>query len=155
MTVRSPYLNRWLQKMRVPRLIFSWYLRIMAAVFLGLLGRTLFLQASWGARRIIEGTILFTLIICFGIASWVARRECDSAQVKGRFWTTLASLVSLCLSLGIPLLISYEAGWGFWYLQIVFGVPTVFGLVGLIAFLTPGGTTARYTGRMIDSLRVK
>ena len=149
------YCERWLTQMRVPRLIFSWYLRIVAALFLGLLGRVLFLEAFQLSRRVLEGIVLVTLMIIFGIAGWVARRESESAKVKGRFWTILASLLSLCLSLGIPLLISLEAGWGFWYLQIAFGLPTLIGIVGLIAFLTPGGTVTRFTDRMIDSLSVK
>ena len=44
------HFNSWLQKMRMPRVIFSWYLGIMAAVFLGLLGRTLFLEVFQGPR---------------------------------------------------------------------------------------------------------
>ncbi|HEY2472891.1 MAG TPA: hypothetical protein VGI45_34235 [Terracidiphilus sp.] len=136
--------------MRVPRLIFSWYLRIVAAVFLGLLGRDLFLEASKVSRRVLEGLVLVALMIIFGIASWVARRECESARVKGRFWTILASLLSLCLSIGIPFLISLEAGWGFWYLQIVFGLPTLIGVAGLIAFSSPDSDVAMFTDRLLN-----
>jgi hypothetical protein len=147
--------ERWLQRMRIPRLIFSWYLGVMAAVFLGLLTRIVFPPEPQTRPMILRGMALFALTAIFGIAAWVARKGIDSAEVKGRFWTTLAGLLSLSLSIGIPLIIRLEAGWGFWYLQIAFGLPTVLGLVGLMAFLTPGGPAAMRIEKMIASLRVK
>src|SRR5512147_1089586 len=58
------------------------------------------------------GWICLILAIVFGVASWNAFKDRYSAGTRHRAWMIAASLMSLMISIGVPVLYYFAQGWG-------------------------------------------
>ncbi len=132
--------------MRIIRFLFFGYFAFLSMIFLAVpFGEIQYAMHGQNAsgphlNPLVQYVIPIVLATIFGVASWTALRESASLRVSGRWrkWTIAASLLSLSLSIGIPLLYYHWQGAGaFWYLQRVFAVPTAIGATGLIVFSRP------------------
>ena len=75
---------------------------------------------------LIPGTI-------FAMASYVAWRERRSERVRGKGWTTMASLLNVLMPV-VPLLGDFLRVGRSWKTTLILGIPVVFGIIGLLAF---------------------
>lgn len=126
--------------MRRLKLFFWWYFLILATIFLTIpLADIWFGTRNLGAKNAhispIVDLVSFVLGIIFIIASWIAWRDKASERARGWKWMMLASLLSVLISIGSPLLYSYARGAGaFWQAERIFGIPTAIGIIGLVVF---------------------
>lgn len=137
------------RNMRLTRLVFRvfycWYFALLSMIFCAVtlwnaLPRTQVPDA--GLRRPVSalatGSICAVLGTIFGVAAWAAFQERASPVMRRRGWLIAASLLSLLGSIGIPVLYWCAQGVGtLWYSERVFGLPTIVGVAGLIAFTRP------------------
>ena len=119
----------------VIRFAFFCYFGYLSLVLLGIVLRGLYLGFRPSQPGVIN--VLF-LVVCgfvFGVASWLALMEWKSEKVRGRRWLIGASLLSLCVSVSIPLIYGHSSGVNtFWDLERFFLVPQMIGVVGLSIF---------------------
>jgi len=123
------------------RLIFCWYFAFISLAFLKItIDYILSITRKQDMTHLhisllAGGSISSVLVIIFGAASWTAWRERYPKKEKKRIWTTTASLLSLLISIGIPLLYYYTQGIdAFGYLERFFWLPTAIGVVGIVIF---------------------
>jgi hypothetical protein len=139
------------QNMRVLKLVLSHYFFFLTvislAVLLGEIRQAMHGQNTLGPRLnpLVEYFVPVLLAVIFGTACWAALLQAISTRVWewGKIWATLASVLSLLITAGVPVLyLIHEGSRAFWYLECVFGIPTAIGIAGVVAFSRPGVSSA-------------
>jgi uncharacterized membrane protein len=126
--------------MRILKLLVWSYFFILSTIFLTIpFADIWFGTHTLGAKKVhvspIVDLVSSVLGIIFLVASWLAWRDRASERAQGWKWMILASLLSMLMSIGSPLLYSYGRGVGaFWQAERIFGIPTAIGIVGLVVF---------------------
>jgi hypothetical protein len=127
--------------MRLIRIILCWYFWCLSVIFIGMAHREIH-EAIHGENaslplpiQILAVSIPPIFVAVFGMAWWTVWRKRSSARV----WAVTACITNLAFSIGIPLLYFYAQGANsFWWMESIFGLPTVIGIAGLIVFLPAG-----------------
>lgn len=123
------------------RCIICWYFGLLSMIFVAITFRGVQDASRTPANRLAIYSFSSLLAIIFGMASWTAWRERASARargVNGRKWMVTACLLSLLISIYIPVLYYYAEGPGaFWSLERALGVVTIISVAGLVAFSLP------------------
>jgi hypothetical protein len=127
--------------MRMLKLVLFWY---FATVSMMLLTAPFFdLKSAIRVHRALQPSlwlsatdiVCFALAAIFAVASWNAWPTKFNAKRGQRAWILTASLLSLLISIGLPFLYLFAPrSHSFWYLEGIFAVPTILGLMGLGAF---------------------
>ena len=133
--VKEPLRRRGVRLSRV--LLFAYFL-VLAAIcisvpFRDILARVQHQNVAGSVPQVLtKDSGLLVLALCFAMGSLSAWRGRRSQEVFGRGWLLAASVLSLVLTLGFPMLFFLQKGaGGFWRAQCIFAVPTLIGVFGL------------------------